>query len=134
MGAVYSVSVVGKYRYFPEESVSLEIEFSCDPERISQLQQAVLKHVDELRRNGPEESEVKKVSKQILTSHEEYQRDDVYWLSRFLELVRRGKTLSDLVDTVAKVRKMNSDLLGQLFPSILDMKNTVELIQIPKED
>ena len=79
------------------------------------------------------EREVQKVSKQIMISHEEHQRDDVYWLSRFLECLRRDRTLDDLLDTTEMVQKMNPVLLRSLFPSLVDLSNGLELVLRPQE-
>ena len=126
------MSAVGKIRYFPEESINGN-RFYLRSNRVDELQQATIPRA-RIRNNGPDEQEVAKVSKQILTSHEEYQHDDVYWLSRFLELVRRGKSLPELVDTVDMVKKMDVSSLEKLFPTILELENSLELIQVPKED
>ena len=61
LGGVYGVGVSGNISSRPRERYNVSVSFSCDPERVEELLDAVRGEIGRLKSEGPEQDDIDKV-------------------------------------------------------------------------
>ncbi len=97
-GGSYGIGA-GGYRIrrpFPEYLV--QIAFGFDPARREELEEQLLATIDEIRRNGPDESIMARVRAQQIEQYERSMKRNAYWASVLRFAVEHGRELETILD------------------------------------
>lgn len=80
-GGVYGVSIDASTSDWPDETYTLFLHFSCAPERVDELSEAVLNQIKTLKTEGPPDDVVATVKEQHRRERETDMRTNEFWVS-----------------------------------------------------
>ncbi len=81
MGGVYSVNAQATVIEMPNPHYQISVNFTCDPERVDELVDAVFAQVAILKEEGPTQDEVDKIKEQQRRNRETQKETNSFWVS-----------------------------------------------------
>ncbi|MBX2819959.1 MAG: insulinase family protein [Rhodothermaceae bacterium] len=81
LGGVYSVNAQPAIRELPEPTYQISVSFGCDPDRVSELIDAVMGQVEVLKAEGATEEELGKIKEQQRRTRETQKETNGFWVS-----------------------------------------------------
>jgi zinc protease len=103
LGGTYGVWFSLSPEAFPKPEISMDISLGCDPARVDELTTAIFGILDEIIANGPTETDLDKVKKQLCNAKEVAMKENRSWISWFDQLYDHGDkllTLDEYKETV----------------------------------
>ncbi|MDO5665890.1 MAG: insulinase family protein, partial [Bacteroidia bacterium] len=89
-GGTYGVSVSASSTRLPKDNYSINMSFSCEPERAEDLKPLLRKELDEIIQNGPKQEDLDKVLTNIKKNREQSKPHNSYWMSTIYNYYRTG--------------------------------------------
>jgi zinc protease len=81
LGGVYSVSAQPAVFERPVESYQISVNFTCDPDRLDELVDAVFEQIEILKQDGATEDEMGKIKEQQRRNRETQKESNSFWVS-----------------------------------------------------
>jgi zinc protease len=132
MGGVYGVSVGTASDIIPDTAYQVYIGFGCDPGRMEELVEAVLKEVRAFQDAGPSDSIVAKVKETQRRSHETNLRENRYWLSQLVAAQRYGADPRNVLTYDELVTSLTRDDLREAARRYVRLDNYVQVTLVPE--
>ena len=107
---VYSVSAQPSISEKPVPSYEIGINFTCDPERVEELIQAVLEQIDQLKTGGATEIDLNKVKEQQRRTRETQLETNSFWLGTIsFYNERTDESIKDVNTYVEMIDQLSSE-------------------------
>lgn len=132
LGGVYGVGVSTGTWSLPEPGYRFTITWSCDPDRVDELQAAALAVVTEVLENGVEESEVEDVKEKNRRSREEDLLTNGFWANGILGALRRGEDPRDLLTYDERNDSLDAEVVHQAAKTWIDLDQHVTVVLLPE--
>ena len=81
LGGVYSVSAQPSISELPEPTYQISVNFTCDPQRVDELVEAVFAQIEQIKEEGASEDNLGKIKEQQRRSRETQQETNSFWVS-----------------------------------------------------
>jgi len=130
-GGTYSVGASVRVQAHPVQTYSIDINFTCEPERVGELTQATWDIVKRLREAPIDADYTQKVSAQQAREYELQKRDNAYWQGALVSNLRRGETSDDLVTYWSLHRTLSPAMVHDTARRFLDSKRSVQVTLLP---
>lgn len=101
-GAAYTVGVTGDMQYYPNSVAILEISYPTAPEKKALAMKLTEEGIQNLIKNGPEESSLNKVKEFMLKKHAESIKENGYWLGALVEKWSTGLNMAQNYENTVK--------------------------------
>jgi len=124
-GNTCSLSIKG-YGYF-------YAYFGTDPDKVSEVIDAVMEEVSDIKVNGPEEDELVSAKKIILSDYEEVLETNEFWLSELEGVTLLDYDLDNILKYEEKYSSVTIENIREVAKKYLDAKNNLILIGLPEE-
>ncbi len=134
-GGVYGVSINSSTSDWPDEEYTMFIYFSCAPDRVDELSEAVLAQIENLKSQGPPDDVVTTVKEQHRRARETDLRTNDFWISvldfyfshdedihdilRYEELIEQ-LTEDDVQEAAKEYLNLNRVVKGVLHPAVVE--------------
>lgn len=109
LGGVYGVGVSSSTWERPEGGYSVNIGFSCDPDRVEELVAAVQTEVDRIRTEAVSAEEIANEQEKNRRDREERIRTNGFWVSAVLGTLERGEDPRDLMTWDARNDSLSAE-------------------------
>ncbi|MBN2367014.1 MAG: insulinase family protein [Calditrichaeota bacterium] len=132
LGGTYGVRVNGDFSQYPRERYQINISFGADPDKIMDLSQEIFTIMDSLKKEGIEESYIRKVREIWLREHQTSLKENDFWLDA---LETRYFSKMD-PRSILKIEKMIRDLkiedVQKAALKYLDLNHYVQVTLFPE--
>jgi zinc protease len=133
MGGVYGVSVYGGISRYPKQEYSFTVSFGCDPERATELAQAVFDEIETLKKDGPGNDYIDKVRESQTRSRETNLERNGFWASTLLWHERNELDLLEILRYDELVAAVTGDSILEAARRYLDDERYVHGVLYPEE-
>ncbi|TAE73774.1 MAG: insulinase family protein, partial [Bacteroidetes bacterium] len=100
---VYSPRVSPSFKKEPIKTYSMNVSFTCAPENVKKLVDAVYEEIDKLAKNGPSKEDLDKVKEAQRRDVEKNSKENFYWSTGLRRIYYEGSKPESLLE--AKVRE-----------------------------
>ena len=134
-GGVYGVSINASTSDWPDEDYTMFIYFSCAPDRVDELSDALLQQIEILKSEGPPQDVIATVREQHRRERETDLRTNEFWVSvldfyyshdedildilRYEELIEQ-LTTEDVQEAAREYLEMDRVVRGVLYPELVE--------------
>jgi zinc protease len=132
MGGVYGVGASASNWTDPPWAITT-VSFTCDPERVDELVEAVRTTVASMIEAPVEARYVDQLKEQNRRSREESVRSNSFWLGGLLGALERGEDPHELLTWDARNDSLSPEEVHAAAKRWLDVPNTVEAVLLPAE-
>ena len=132
LGGTYGIGVNASPSHFPDQKYRIDLNFSCDPERVEELTQVIFTQIDSLQKFGTTDLYIDKVKEMRKREREINLKENSFWVnilqwSDFHGIdVRLVHQYSQLVDT------LTSAVVQAAAQQYFDMENYVRVVLYPE--
>lgn len=121
----YGVSCRGSISKYPKERAILQINFDTNSEQREKLTKIVKAQITNFIKNGPSETNLKKVKEFMLKSHKENIKENGYWINVINEYYWKGINANK--DYEMLVNSISGKDIQKFAESLLKQKNLIEV-------
>lgn len=132
LGGVYGVGAGGGISRFPAGQSSFTISFGCAPERVPELNKAVLDLIATVKKDGFSADVVAKVKEQEIRGHEVQLKENGFWMNHLLSAERYQDDPKLVLKYDQLVNLVTSDALRDTARRHLDPQQLVVGILMPE--
>lgn len=132
-GGVYGVSVNPGTSDRPDETYTMFIHFSCDPERVDELTQAVFAVIEQLKNEGPPEDVVATVKEQQRRERETDVRTNSFWVSVLDFYFSRDEDVLDVLRYDEMIQSTTAEEIQEAARTYLAMDRYVKGVLYPED-
>lgn len=131
---VYGVSVGSAVRRLPTDTYEFSVSFTCDPERVDELIDEVLRVVEELQSAPVDARYIDQVTAQRHRSHEESLETNSYWRGALLGALQRDEDPVDAVNGyLGRVDSLTAEDIQAAAKKYLSTQNFAKGVRLPAE-
>ncbi len=134
-GGVYGVGIYGGGSRMPDERYSITISFNSDPERTDELIEAAKSVIQNAKREGPSDEDLKKVKEIQRQAKIKNMKENRYWSRQIESKVRFSDPLeSILMPTFEnKLNSLNGDHIKEYARKYFNSNNYMQIIMDPAD-
>lgn len=134
-GGVYGVGVQTSLTKFPQERYRVTVSFGCAPDNVDKLKALVLKEMENMRENGPLQSDIDKVLAIRRREHETALKENSYWialLASSYEMERDPATAEEFFQST--LRQASPAELQKIAAEYFDPSRYINVVLYPADD
>ncbi len=110
LGGVYSVSAQPSLIERPEPSYQISVNFTCDPDRLEELVDAVFEQINILKDEGATEDEMGKIKEQQRRNRDTQKETNAFWVSQIgFRYTHEDEELLDILKYEEMVEAISSE-------------------------
>jgi zinc protease len=132
LGGTYGVEVRGAGVPEPYPHFQFALGFGADPHRIDELVSAVFAEIEQLRSEGPLESDLARVREMQFRSRESELRQNQFWIGQMLIYNQYGWDLADIPATANRVSSVTPEMIRNAARTYLDPERYVQVTLLPE--
>ncbi|MBI1184837.1 insulinase family protein [bacterium] len=134
LGGTYGVRVSVSAQRQPHENYSIEISFGCSPENVDKLVETTYRIINEMIKDGPDESEMTKFKETLIREHETNLQTNAYWERQILNYFAFGDEETDPKAYNEKVAEVTAKDVKKLAKQLLNFKSKVQVVLMPETE
>ena len=132
LGGTYGIGVNASPSHFPDQKYSIDLNFSCDPERVEELTQVIFTQIDSLQKFGTTDLYIDKVKEMRKREREVDLKENGFWVN-FLEWADfHGIDLLLVHQYPQLVDTLTSAMVQAAAQQYFDMGNYVRVVLYPE--
>jgi zinc protease len=128
----YGVDVEASATKVPEPRYSVMIQFGCDPERTEELVATLLREVEQLKAQGPTESEVANAREALMVAYQTDMAENGRLVGRLIERYRFSQDAMEFFNAPAEYQKLGTLGIQDAARRYLDTGNYVRVTLFPE--
>jgi zinc protease len=133
LGGTYGVSVSAGYAQVPVEEYSVNIAFTCAPERTEELVKAALQQMELLRTNGPTDKQVADAKEKLLRDFETNMKQNSYLATQLSLKYQYTDDVATLFGLADYYRKLTPATIQEAARTYLNPQNVVKVTLFPEK-
>jgi len=131
-GGAYSLWVYSSIQNLPDDEYYIYIGFGCDPDRAEELSGILFAEIEDLKENGPRETDVQKV-KEILTRERETNlKENGFWIGVLQSYYLYALDPRRILEYDEFLRGLNAETLQEALRRYLDSSRYVQVTLYPE--
>jgi zinc protease len=128
----YGVEVEASATKVPEPRYTVTIQFGCDPERTEELVATLLREVEQLKAQGPTESEVADAREALMVAYQTDMAENSRLVDRLIERYRFSQDAMEFFNAPAEYQKLGTLGIQDAARRYLDTGNYVRVTLFPE--
>jgi zinc protease len=134
LGGVYSVNASGDIRRYPYEYASVAVNFSCAPENVDELIEAVFEEMDRLKEEGPQPEDLQKVKETQLRNRETQLKRNNFWRDVLAYIFKNELDPNIILTYEDRVKNLTAESVQESARKHFDRKNYLRGVLYPEEE
>ncbi len=130
-GGTYGAGVWTSQKKSPEGMYQLNVRFDCDPDNAEKLTGIVLREIEKLRTDGPDDKQVGNVRENKLKTFGEKLRENRFWQSTITNILNGNSTVEEFVNYEANIKSLNPELVKKAATKFYDGNNLIDIRLLP---
>ncbi|MFS4467859.1 M16 family metallopeptidase [Maribacter sp. 2210JD10-5] len=131
-GGSYGVSVTADMERIPEERLSIDIQFNCNPAKSDELLQVVKNELENLVSKGPKPEYVEKAKKNLINDREVQVNDDDFWRQQIFDVLLYEDRYVSLEEFKKAVNNISAKKLHRFVKEAFPEASSIEVVMNPK--
>jgi zinc protease len=131
-GGAYSLWVYSSIQNLPDDEYYIYIGFGCDPDRAEELSGILFAEIEDLKENGPRETDVQKVKEILRRERETNLKENGFWISVLQSYYLYGLDPRRILEFEQFVRDLNAEILHEALQRYLDTDRYVQVTLYPE--
>jgi zinc protease len=128
----YSVRISGGGGKIPREEYRIGISWGCDPARVDELTETVIKQIDSLKLKPPKEIYVTKVRESHLREHETELKENRFWLNYLYKSYFLDRELTEILSYPELYNSLSAEMIQNAAKKYFNMDNYVKVVLKPE--
>jgi zinc protease len=133
LGGTYSASATAGYLQIPVPEFSVNISFSCAPERTEELIKAALQQVELLKTAGPTEKQVTDAKEKLLRDLETNRKQNNYFVTQLSLRYQYSEDLATLFSLEELYKQLTPAMIQEAAKQYLNPANVVKVTLFPEK-
>ena len=133
IAGVYSVNVSGSFSDWPYQESNLSVSFTCDPERIDELQDEVKQVFAQFMQGNIEQSSIDNFKTRMLTNRQKQLKENGFWQNYLIDRLL-PYTFITLDEFEPLVNGLQKDMLIDAAKEHLNRKDKYIAILVPEDE
>jgi zinc protease len=133
LSGTYGASVSAGYTKSPVSESTLQVGFTCNPDRVDELVKATFLEIDALKTAGPTEKQVADAREGMLRDLETNLRNNAYVLGQIVAKYVDGEDPAGYVGIAPYYQKLDVATIEQAAKTYLDTNNYVKVVLMPEK-
>lgn len=134
LGAAYSIGVRGGLERWPKETYDLSIGFTCDPQQVDGIVEALFGALEKIRDDGPDPETVAKVRENLERQRQVSLKENSFWLGAIETYLKHGLDLDLLLRYDELLETLDARLVQDAARRYLDLDQYMLGVLLPDED
>lgn len=134
LGAVYSVGASGEIGRIPYEHFSVAVGFSCAPDNVDSLIEAVFEEMDRLKEEGPQLEDLAKVKETQLRNRETQLKRNDFWSGAIRYSLMNDLDPKIILTYEDRVKNLTAEVVQETARKYFDRENCLRGILYPDEE
>jgi len=130
-GGVYGVSITGSPSKYPEAKYSITSTWGCNPDNIDKLSQTVLDEMVRIKKGGPSEEDMNKVTETLIRERETRIKENGFWISVLQNHFLYGNRLLSQEEYETIVKSISKDDIKAVANKYLNTESYVQVALTP---
>ncbi len=133
LGGTYGVSVSPGYAQVPVAEYSMNISFTCAPERTEELMKAALQQIELLKKEGPTAKQVADAREKLLRDHETNMKENGYLVGQLSLKYQYTDDIGTLFGLADYYNKLTPAVIQKAAQMYLNSENVVKVMLFPEK-
>jgi len=135
-GGTYGVRVSGSPTLIPRQEYSITISWGCNPDRVEELVNTTLMHIDSLKMKPLDPVYIEKVGETQRRTHEVNLKQNGFWLNNLRSYYGNNENPEMILNYPSLVDHLTASAIQEAVRKYFDMNNYVKIVLYPekKED
>jgi zinc protease len=134
MGGVYGVSVSSSSWDWPYYGASVRVDFSCDPERLPELEAAMADVMAQVQKEGVEQRYIDAQKAKNREWYEDSMQRNSRWMGGFSSALQNDEDPSDMLNYLQYNDTITADSVQAFAKQLLSSPNRATLVLLPREE
>lgn len=132
-GGTYGAGVWTNQNKYPESMYQLNIRFDCDPENADKLSAIVLREIEKLKTQGPDDKQLQNFKENKLKTRAESLKENRFWLQSMVARHFEGDGFSTILEYDNLLKSLTKEQVHQVAQKYLNGENTVKVVLLPDD-
>lgn len=133
MGGVYSVSAQPSISELPDPTYQISVNFTCDPQRVDELIEAVFSQIEQVKEEGASEDNLGKIKEQQRRSRETQQETNSFWVSVLdFYYTHEDEALLDVLTYNEMIESLDSDDIKEAAEKYFNKERFIRAVLMPE--
>lgn len=129
----YAPSVRDQFSHYPRERYKIQIQYTCSPKRVDELNKILFQQIDSLRQFGTTEKYLAKIKKMDLQEYKESLEENPYWLSRLQFAVINDIPLEHILQIDDIIQSVTLDDVHTMAKKLLNTHRYLQYVLFPEK-
>ena len=132
MGGVYGVGANPVMKHYPKETYTITISFGCAPGNVEKLIAAALTEIEDIKKNGCNETNLTKVKETFIRERELYLKENNFWLASISQNEMNRENMLEILDYNKWVNSLTSDDFKRLANRYFNLNEYKRFVLMPE--
>ncbi len=132
-GGVYSPQAGANTSKIPYASFTINVGFSCAPENVEKLVNAVFEEVTKLQTKGPSPEDMQKIKEAYRREFEKNSKENSFWSNRIQSLYSQGSKPMTLVESQARIEALTAKEIQAIAKKYAVKSNLISIALYPEK-
>jgi len=132
-GGTYGVGGWTSVQRYPKSKYYTYIQFGCNPDRVEELSKAAVEVLENIKKNGASEEELKTVKEQLLKEREKNMKENSFWLNTISNNYDNGEDIMEVLEFDKFVKGLKGSDFKELASKYYDMRNFAKFVLMPEK-
>jgi len=129
---VYTVNANGSGSLYPVPRYSFSINFPCGPDNVEKLVDATMEEIENIKKNGVTEEDLKKVKEAQRLNHKENLKNNRYWLNQLRNYYYLNRDFEEFDKFDGLVESLKAKDIQDAANKYLSGENVIKVILLPE--
>lgn len=131
-GGVYGVSVHGDLSRKPKETYGCTISFTCSPDNVNSLIQAVMDEIKSLQTTGPSVENLEKVRETLLRGYERGVKENGFWMVNLAFYRENDLPFGEILKSPDRAKALTVEVVRDAAKTYFSTKNLLTARLLPE--
>gem|GEM_PF-10048 len=132
-GGVYSPQAGASTSKIPYASYNISVGFTCAPENVEKLVNAVFEEVTKLQTKGPSDEDMQKIKETYRREFEKNSKENGFWANRIQGLYSQGNKPMTLPESKARIEALNAKEIQAVAKKYAAKTNLISVALYPEK-
>ncbi|MCS6904257.1 MAG: insulinase family protein [Bacteroidia bacterium] len=128
----YAIQAYLRPQILPNPYYQIQIYFSCDPSKVDELVQTIYQVIDEIKKNGIDPQDLKKVKEQEIKQRETALKKNSFWLGLLENIYFYQLSPKEVLKIPDYIQSLSTQELQEKSNFYFNHQNLIEVILMPE--
>ncbi len=132
-GGVYSPQAGAGTSKIPYANYNINVGFSCAPENVEKLVNAVFEEITKIQKNGPTPEDLNKIKEAYRREFEKNSKENSFWVNRIQTLYSEGGKPKTLAESQARIEALTAKEIQAVSKKYAVKNNLISVALYPEK-